>query len=186
LLHEEINRLPAAYRSAVVLCHLEGRTNEEAAALLCWPVGTVRGRLSRARAVLHSRLARRVSSLSAGFLMARLTQNTAFAEVVPSELVEATARCAVASVRGGGTGAATASPRVLDLANADLATWVSLAAYGAHHGTIRIAVLAALLVAALAVLTRVRDVAPVIHDAIRRVSLLVGGRTTGPGCHEAR
>src|SRR5262249_5003385 len=38
VLHEEVNRLPEKYRSAVVLCYLEGRTNEEAAALLRWPV----------------------------------------------------------------------------------------------------------------------------------------------------
>ena len=59
MLHEEVDRLPEVYRDAVVLCYLEGRTNEEAAALLRWPVGTVKGRLSRARVLLRSRLTRR-------------------------------------------------------------------------------------------------------------------------------
>jgi RNA polymerase sigma factor (sigma-70 family) len=59
VLHEEVDRLPATYRSAVVLCYLEGRTNGEAAALLDWPVGTVKRRLSRARELLRSRLTRR-------------------------------------------------------------------------------------------------------------------------------
>src|SRR4051794_39322125 len=53
VLHEEVNRLPEKYRTAVVLCYLEGRTNEEAAEMLRWPVGTVKGRLSRAREMLR-------------------------------------------------------------------------------------------------------------------------------------
>ena len=48
VLHEEVNRLPEKYRVPVILCYLEGKTNEEAAELLQWPVGTVKGRLSRA------------------------------------------------------------------------------------------------------------------------------------------
>jgi RNA polymerase sigma factor (sigma-70 family) len=58
-LHEEIDRLPATYRSAVVFCYLEERTNEEAAAALRWPVGTVKSRLARARELLRARLTRR-------------------------------------------------------------------------------------------------------------------------------
>jgi RNA polymerase sigma factor (sigma-70 family) len=59
VLHEEVDRLPATYCSAVVLCYLEEFTNEEAAALLGWPVGTVKGRLARARELLRARLTRR-------------------------------------------------------------------------------------------------------------------------------
>ena len=39
LLHEEIDRLPERYRSPIVLCDLEGRTYEQAARHLGWPVG---------------------------------------------------------------------------------------------------------------------------------------------------
>jgi RNA polymerase sigma factor (sigma-70 family) len=59
VLHEELGRLPERYRAAVVLCYLEGHTCEAAASRLGWPVGTVKSRLSRARALLRTRLARR-------------------------------------------------------------------------------------------------------------------------------
>jgi RNA polymerase sigma factor (sigma-70 family) len=72
VLHEEVDRLPATYRSAVVLCYLEELTNEEAAALLRWPVGTVKSRLARARELLRARLIRRGLAFSAVFLAACL------------------------------------------------------------------------------------------------------------------
>jgi RNA polymerase sigma factor (sigma-70 family) len=59
LLREEVSRLPENYRLAVVLCYLEGKTNQEAAAQLRCPIGTIKGRLSRARRVLRNRLSRR-------------------------------------------------------------------------------------------------------------------------------
>ena len=59
LVHDEVDRLPAKYREPVRLCYFEGRTHDDAAAALGWPVGTVRGRLSRARDMLRTRLSRR-------------------------------------------------------------------------------------------------------------------------------
>jgi RNA polymerase sigma-70 factor (ECF subfamily) len=49
--------LPEAYREAVVLCDLENTSYEDAAAVLECPVGTVRSRLSRGRAMLAQKLA---------------------------------------------------------------------------------------------------------------------------------
>jgi len=56
ILFAELNRMPAMYRSLLVQCHLEAKTNEEAARLLGHTVGTVKGRLWRARALLRQRL----------------------------------------------------------------------------------------------------------------------------------
>jgi hypothetical protein len=65
VLDEEIDRLPEKLRSAFVLCHLEGITNEAAAERLGCPHGTVLSRLSRAREQLRDRLTRRGVALSA-------------------------------------------------------------------------------------------------------------------------
>src|SRR5262245_3961633 len=59
VLDEEINRLPARQRAAIVLCCLEGKTGEQAARELGCPPGTVSSRLTRARDRLRRRLARR-------------------------------------------------------------------------------------------------------------------------------
>lgn len=69
VLDEEIHRLPEVYRLPLVLCCLEGRPQDEAARLLGWSAGSVRGRLERGRARLHTRLLRRGLSLSAALLM---------------------------------------------------------------------------------------------------------------------
>jgi len=54
-----VGSLPEDYRETVVLCDLEGMSYEEAAAALKCPVGTVRSRLHRARALLVEKLRER-------------------------------------------------------------------------------------------------------------------------------
>jgi len=57
-LHETVRELPMRYRDAIVLCDLEERSYEEAARLMQCPVGTVRSRLSRGRALLAAKMKR--------------------------------------------------------------------------------------------------------------------------------
>lgn len=59
VLHEELARLPAAYREVLVAVDLEGYGHADAAKALGWPVGTVSGRIVRARVELRRRLERR-------------------------------------------------------------------------------------------------------------------------------
>jgi RNA polymerase sigma factor (sigma-70 family) len=64
-LDEELARLPERDRGPLILCYLEGLTRDEAAARLGCPLGTLKSRLERARAVLQKRLARRGLGLPA-------------------------------------------------------------------------------------------------------------------------
>jgi len=56
LVRRAISTLPASYREVVVLCELEEMSYEEAALALGCPVGTIRSRLHRARAILLDKL----------------------------------------------------------------------------------------------------------------------------------
>ncbi len=96
ILHDEVSRLPEKYRLPVILCYLEGKTNEEVARILDWPVGTVKGRLSRARDLLRSRLTRRGLALSAVLLFNALEDGTVFADMVPTALIDETVGNALA------------------------------------------------------------------------------------------
>src|SRR5262249_57474661 len=75
-LDEAVNRLPEKYRAAIVLCYLEGKTNEEAARLLHCQTGAIEMRLSRARLMLARRLARPGVVVSPTPLPAPLPQHT--------------------------------------------------------------------------------------------------------------
>jgi RNA polymerase sigma factor (sigma-70 family) len=65
VLHEELHQLPEKYRAPLVLCYLEGLSQDEAARQLGWSTGATRGRLDRGREQLRKRLARRGLALSA-------------------------------------------------------------------------------------------------------------------------
>jgi len=59
VVHDEIGQLPEAERTAFVLCDLEGVRQPDAAARLGWPLGTLSGRLCKARQRLLDQLTRR-------------------------------------------------------------------------------------------------------------------------------
>jgi RNA polymerase sigma factor (sigma-70 family) len=103
LLHEEVNRLPDKYRLPIILSYIEGRSNEEVAALLGWPVGTVKGRLFRARDLLRSRLTRRGVALSAAFILLALSDREGSAAELENSLVEETTRRCSSSRDAGST-----------------------------------------------------------------------------------
>ncbi len=56
IVHDEVHHLPEEYRRLVVLSYLEGRSNQEVSRILNCPIGTVKGRLWRAREMLRLRL----------------------------------------------------------------------------------------------------------------------------------
>jgi RNA polymerase sigma factor (sigma-70 family) len=117
MLDEEVLRLPARCRDPFVLCYLQGKTNEEAARLLGCPTGTVQSRLSHARELLRTGLARRGLTLSGGLLAAALPLTTAAS--APAALLDSTARAALATLA---PGAAAVSARALLLAEGVMAT----------------------------------------------------------------
>src|SRR5262249_42831001 len=98
LLDEELNQLPDKYRSAVVLCHLEGLSRREAARRLGIPEGTLSSRLATALERLAGRLAQRGVALPAAALVA-LGSGTATARV-PAGLAERTVQAATLVAAG--------------------------------------------------------------------------------------
>jgi RNA polymerase sigma factor (sigma-70 family) len=115
VLHEEVNRLPARYRAPIVLCYLEGKTNEEAARRLCCPKGTVVSRLARGRDRLRGRLVRRGVVLSGSGLAARLAEGVAPA-ALPAPLLTSTVTAAVMVAGGEAVAAGVVSPGAAALA----------------------------------------------------------------------
>jgi RNA polymerase sigma factor (sigma-70 family) len=83
ILDEEIGALPAKFQSAIVLCHLEGKSYDQAAQELGFPKSTLARRLTKALELLRGRLTRRGIALSAAVLATALAERTA-AGAVPA------------------------------------------------------------------------------------------------------
>ncbi len=115
VLREELGRLPGKFQVPLVLCYLEGLTQEEVARRLGWPIGTVRSRLARGRERLRHRLVLRgVAPTAAAMAVGMWRQAEAVA--LPEALVATTARAAVSQAATAGavsTAVATLTEEVL-------------------------------------------------------------------------
>jgi len=117
LLHDELARLPDKYRAPVLLCFFDGLSHADAARRLGWPIGTVAGRIARAKDWLHQRLTGRVAIPAAG-LTALLATETAPA--LGPAFVGSTTRAAV--LFAAGAVVPDVSQTVLELAKGALQT----------------------------------------------------------------
>lgn len=120
-LDDEVNRLPAGYRAAVVLCYLQGKTYREAGAELGLPLGTVSAHLTRARELLRDALARRGVAVPATALVGALCGH-ATAAGKSASLVDRTVQIALSGPEGWGATAGLASSRAAVLSKGVLKT----------------------------------------------------------------
>jgi RNA polymerase sigma factor (sigma-70 family) len=110
ILHAELAALPERFRAPLVLCYLQGLTQEEAARRLGWPATTVKGRVQRGRNLLRGRLERRGLGLSAALGAVALTRE-ALARPLPPGLAAATVHTALLPAGKAIGGAAAALAR---------------------------------------------------------------------------
>jgi hypothetical protein len=94
-----LGELPEKYRAALVLCYLEGKTQEEAARRLGCPLATVRTRVARGRKLLRDRLVNHGLTLSTAGLAALLIASAAPA-AAPAALAKGAVRSALAFAAG--------------------------------------------------------------------------------------
>src|SRR5262249_47097115 len=98
VLDEEVQKLPERYRSAVVLCYLEGQTRDQAAQQLGWSLSTLQRRLEAACDLLRKRLTPRGVALSAGLRAPILSERATAA--MPAKLVGTAVKAAVGVAAG--------------------------------------------------------------------------------------
>ena len=93
ILDDELERLPECYRLPLILCYLEGRSREEAAAEMGRTPGQLKGLLERGRERLRARLIRR--GLAPAAVGAILLTESALTAAVPPLLAVATLKIAL-------------------------------------------------------------------------------------------
>jgi serpin B len=130
---EELGQLPERYRTPLVLCYLQGKSNEEVARELGRPVGTVWYWLSHGRELLRRRLVRRGLAPSAVALTAALARpaTAAVPEALFVSLTQAAADAAhtTTGAGAGATAAAVLAKEVLrDMASIKWKVTMALAA----------------------------------------------------------
>src|SRR5438105_990347 len=113
MLDAELSRLPAQYQGPLLLCSLEGRTRDEAAAELGCSLATLGRRLERGRELLRARLQRRGLGLGVALAPILLMHGAARA-AVPPILSVSTVKAATLVAAGGGA-SSVVSARVIAL-----------------------------------------------------------------------
>lgn len=115
VLDVELGRLPEKYRSPLILCYFEGKTQDEAARELGLSNGALRGLLERGRERLRSRLVRRGVTLSGALFGAVLAHGTAGASV-NAALTIPTVKAAMLVAAGQATSSGLVSARAAAVA----------------------------------------------------------------------
>jgi RNA polymerase sigma factor (sigma-70 family) len=100
VLDEELGRLSQRHRLPLLLCYLEGQTQDEAAHQLGWSLSTLRRRLEEARELLKARMIRRGATLGAALFAGFLSPSAARASLTAElrQAVLATARSGVTGI----------------------------------------------------------------------------------------
>lgn len=107
LIDAQLAELPEKYRTPLVLCYLEGKTNEQASQELGWPIGSMSKVLARGRELLGERLRSRGVAVSSALLASALVSGSATA--APPPLADATLRAATSYLCGSTAGGASAA-----------------------------------------------------------------------------
>ena len=129
VLDEEIGRLPERYRAAIILCDLEGCTQQEAAGRLGWSEGSLRGRLARGREQLRNRLIRRGLAAPAGAIATLTVADPASAARLGEALARSLVQVVAGNVEGVSTTAVTLASEVLEAMTRFKILSVGLAAF---------------------------------------------------------
>jgi RNA polymerase sigma-70 factor (ECF subfamily) len=142
MVRAEVERLPETDRLLLQLTYWQGKTYEEAAGQLSWPIGTVRSRLSRVRERLRQSLTRLglapALALKGPSAPPRMAPTVLPAEVLILQTVRAATRHAggiQATVEAGGLPATVAALVNGELATMTTISWKSAAALLILGGT---------------------------------------------------
>jgi uncharacterized protein (TIGR03067 family) len=122
VVHEELRRLPEAQRQPLLLCYLEGLSQEEAAQQLGWPRGTLKRRLERGRDRLRKVLERRGLALGIPVLAGLFTDSSSAA--VPAALMDLTVKSSILACTGKDIPSCLASRQVLSTVQGELRSMI--------------------------------------------------------------
>jgi RNA polymerase sigma factor (sigma-70 family) len=128
ILDEELNQLPEKHRTPLVLCYLQGKTNEEVAGELGCPLGSMHHRINQARELLRQRLVKRGLTLSSTLFLGMVAEHSVQA-AVPAHVMTATSQAALQVASGETLSAGTVSAKVLG-GMQEMARWFFLQKVG--------------------------------------------------------